>query len=298
MSISSFYETVLFQDAAFPLKISHVELAAQGRELSTGEVLPHWHEHMEFHWFEKGGSKVLTGSEWITVEDGDVTMVNPSELHTLLPGECPSSYWFFIISPQLLGGDDADAYGRFWKSLATQQTRFQHLIRHDPLVIQLIAAMVAEYQAMEPGYELAIRGHLFQLMARLYRAHRQPLPTAPSRKRQDQRLKEVLQHIGEQYAQPLSPQSLADSCGLNLSYFCRLFRQGTGMTAAAYITAYRLSKAEELLTSTDLSVTDIAARVGFSDMAYFSRRFKRQYGLSPLQFRQQTVEKPPITTGG
>ncbi len=291
MAVASFYETVLFEDAAFPIKICHTDLPGRGRDVPPGEVFPHWHEHIELHWFETGGAKVLTGSEWVTAESGDVTVVNPSELHTLLPGEHPSGYWFFIISPQLFGGDEANVYGTLWKSLVGQQTQFHHHIRGDAVVTQQLSAIVEEYRAREPGYELAIRGHLFSLMTRLYRAHRQPLPAAPGRKRQDQRLKEVLQRIGEQYPQPLSPQSLADSCGLTLSYFCRLFRQGTGMTAAAYITAYRLSKAEELLTSTDLSVTDIAARVGFSDMAYFSRRFKRQYGLSPLQFRQQTVEK-------
>ena len=61
------------------------------------------------------------------------------------------------------------------------------------------------------------------------------------------------------------------------------------MTAAEYITAYRLSKAEELLLGTGLSVTAVAEKSGFEDVSYFSRCFKRSRGISPLRFRRQEL---------
>lgn len=286
MEPSELYEVVPFEDAAVPLKVAHTVLPAARQSALPADILPHWHEHLELHWFLRGGARVLTGEEWVEAEAGDVTVVNPSELHTVLSGERETEYWFLIISPHMLGGGAVDAYGDFWKRLAGQTFRFSHVVRGDREVQAEMAAMVREYTAQAPGYELALRGHLFTLMTLLYRRHVQKLPSAPYR-RQDQRIKGVLKLIGERYTQSLSPRMLAEFCGLDLAYFCRLFRRATGMTAAAYITAYRLSKAEELLIGTELPVTVIAEKTGFEDVSYFSRCFKRSRGISPLRFRRQ-----------
>ena len=288
MSNNASYEIVPFADSSFPIKVAFNRVEAQPEtEPVRNDLFVHWHEHLEIHWFKQGGARVLSGNEWITTEDNDVVVINPSDLHTVLPGSHRSSYWYLIISPQMLGSDGHDIYGLFWKSLTGEKWRISPVVRRDPAVTTCLARIVEEYEAAAPGYELAIRGELCHLMAQLYRAHRQQLPVS-AHKRQDQHLKTALRLIGERYDQPLSPQMLAEACGLNLSYFCRLFRQSTGMTAAAYINAYRLSKASELLTSTDLSVTNIAVRVGFEDVAYFSRCFRRQHGISPLQYRRQS----------
>lgn len=285
---SELYEVVRFEDAAVPLKAAHAVLPAGYTGALPADFLPHWHEHLELHWFLRGGAQVLTGDEWVTAETGDVTVVNPSELHGVLPGETDSEYWFLIISPHMLGSGASDAYGDFWKRLAGQTLRFSHVVRDDAAVQAEMAAMVREYTAREPGYELALRGHLFALLTILTRHYGEKQPSALAR-RQDQRIKDVLRLIGERYAQPLSPRMLAEHCGLELAYFCRLFRRATGMTAAEYITAYRLSKAEELLLGTGLSVTAVAEKSGFEDVSYFSRCFKRSRGISPLRFRRQEL---------
>ncbi len=286
--MGSFYETIRFRDPAFPICICHTQLPAAGDEPVALDTLAHWHEYLEFHWFGAGGTRVLTGNEWHVAEPGAVTVVNSSELHTLLPGDQPSDYWYFILGPELLGGDSADATGDFWRSLTSQQIRFQNYLPPDSRLNQLFSAIVEEYSTKRPGYELAIRGHIFTLMALLLREYRLPAVDAAHR-HQDRRLKEVLLYITEQYAQPITPQSMANVCGLNLSYFCRLFHRGTGMTATAYLTAYRLTRAEKLLVTTDLPVSEIAVRVGFSDIAYFSRCFKRHYGISPLKYRRNNM---------
>ena len=121
---SELYEVVRFEDAAVPLKAAHAVLPAGYTGALPADFLPHWHEHLELHWFLRGGAQVLTGDEWVTAETGDVTVVNPSELHGVLPGETDSEYWFLIISPHMLGSGASDAYGDFWKRLAGQTSAF------------------------------------------------------------------------------------------------------------------------------------------------------------------------------
>lgn len=286
MTKDGVYETVPFRDARFPLKVMHTDYPAA---VSGRGPLLHWHEHMELHWFEKGGARALVGSDSIETQDGDVVVVNPSELHSVLPGARASGYWFFILSPHILGGDSPDVYGDFWKKLAGRQLQFRHLLRQNAEMQALLADIVKEYSEARPGYELAIRSDLFRVLTELYRTQRAEEPDGRLRvrqQRQTERVKTALRIIQEQYGQPLTPGALAEACGVDQSYFCRMFRSAAGMSASAYLCAYRLEKAKVLLSGTDQPVTAVAEAVGFSDVCYFSRCFKKAYGVPPLWYRK------------
>ena len=66
----------------------------------------------------------------------------------------------------------------------------------------------------------------------------------------------------------------------------RIFKKHYNMTPFAYLSALRIKEAKRLLCSTDLSVRDIAFRLGYGDEHYFSAAFKRETGLNPTQFRK------------
>lgn len=71
------------------------------------------------------------------------------------------------------------------------------------------------------------------------------------------------------------------------SYVCRTFKKITGMTMSEYLLKTRLSYASTLLQTTKQSVTEIALNTGFSSIAYFNKKFKEQFGITPSQFRHQ-----------
>ena len=70
------------------------------------------------------------------------------------------------------------------------------------------------------------------------------------------------------------------------NHFIRLFRSKTGLTPAKYVKDQRLQAARRLLESTTLSVAEIAERTGETDVANFSRAFKKYYNLSPAEYRK------------
>ncbi|MBQ7720800.1 MAG: helix-turn-helix transcriptional regulator, partial [Clostridia bacterium] len=85
---------------------------------------------------------------------------------------------------------------------------------------------------------------------------------------------------------------LAESCGLSVAHFSRLFRLVTGHTMTDYLMRIRISKAMTLLKSQDVSVYDAAAEVGYTDPEYFSRVLRAVTGLPPREWiRQMTAEK-------
>ena len=96
------------------------------------------------------------------------------------------------------------------------------------------------------------------------------------------------QFIAENYHLDISLDDIAKREYLSLSYFSRAFAELVGMNFTDYLKNLRIKRAQALLLSTDKSIAEIAAKVGYQDPNYFSRVFKLVTGKSPLQYRQGT----------
>ena len=101
------------------------------------------------------------------------------------------------------------------------------------------------------------------------------------------RLNEITEYIEQNYSEAISLSRLSAHFGLSVSYIARLFRKELGQTPSAYVNVVRVSAASTLLTETDLSVTEIAEKTGFSDVYYFSRVFKKIVGCSPIKMKRR-----------
>lgn len=91
----------------------------------------------------------------------------------------------------------------------------------------------------------------------------------------------------------LSLRALAAKQNVSASYFSTLFRRETGKTVTEYVTETRMEKAARLLQATHLQVQTVAQHCGMSDVNYFSKVFRRRYGVSPKQFREGKQPHPP-----
>ena len=99
-------------------------------------------------------------------------------------------------------------------------------------------------------------------------------------------IRKAMAYIHEHYAEPVSRQAVADHVGMSSSHFARCFRQEVGVTPIVYLNRCRVNQAKELLSAGDMTVTEIAMAVGFSDSSYFSKVFRREVGESPSQYRR------------
>ena len=96
------------------------------------------------------------------------------------------------------------------------------------------------------------------------------------------------EYIEHHYADPeLSLNEIAAQANLSASHFSAVFSQETGQTFKEYLTQIRMGKAKELLRMTTLRSAEIAYQVGYNDPHYFSSVFKKNTGLSPIEFRSQ-----------
>lgn len=98
-------------------------------------------------------------------------------------------------------------------------------------------------------------------------------------------VKRALAFIQQHYADPISRTAIADAVGVNKDYLGRIFHQELGLAPWEYLIRYRVLRAKELLRTTDYSVAEVAARVGFDTATYFSTIFHREAGCSPRAYR-------------
>lgn len=103
------------------------------------------------------------------------------------------------------------------------------------------------------------------------------------------RLLEARLRIEADYADRLTLADLAHDACLSVPHFCAEFKRHFGVAPIEYVIRLRLQHAAYLLRDRNLRVTDVAHQVGYPDIFYFSRLFKRRQGLSPNAFRRRAT---------
>ena len=94
------------------------------------------------------------------------------------------------------------------------------------------------------------------------------------------------QYVEEHYQEKILLEDVADVVGLNPVYFSALFKKETNLNFSVYLINFRMERAKELLTSTNETISAIAAAVGYPEQKYFSQQFKKIVGVKPVIYRQ------------
>lgn len=128
------------------------------------------------------------------------------------------------------------------------------------------------------------RGILFVLMSRFLK-----YATAKAEVRDD-RIQVSLDYIRKNIGSRLDIDLLADKACMSKDHYIRVFKRETGETPNVYITKRKLEKAELSLVTTALPIKSIADSLGYDDYSYFNRIFKKNAGVTPLQYRESHFE--------
>ena len=141
---------------------------------------------------------------------------------------------------------------------------------------------IAEHHDATPFH---LMGHLYLFIDYLSRSSSSQI-TASGRVR-DFYIKEALNYIEQNFLNDISVENIASFCGLNRTYFGRIFKETVGKSPQQFLLSYRMAKAAELLKLTELSISDIGNAVGYPNQLHFSRAFKNVYGVSPREWRNK-----------
>lgn len=100
----------------------------------------------------------------------------------------------------------------------------------------------------------------------------------------------VADYIGEHYMEGIDLDDLSHHFYMSKSYMSRIFKEVTNFTVSEYINLYRIAASKKYLLDKELSMTEIANRLGFNSLTYFERVFKQKMSITPMQYRKKKME--------
>jgi AraC-like DNA-binding protein len=268
---------------------------------------PHLHRDLELMYFAGGSGVDRLGERRFEVAAGDLLLVAPGILHDA-SGINRAYGWavefeldvvFSATTPWSRSRPSGAGPALWWSSplltpflAAGQRPTFARLSvppSDRPRWEMRFAAMEAEQSERREGYAEVLDAYLLVLLIELARLA-SPVG-AGLRRGGDEILARVFDVIEQRYADHISTGDVAAAVGLTPTYLTTLVRRRTGRAVLDWILERRMAEARALLLDTDLSAEAIAKRIGYSDPAYFSRRFRAFHGQPPGSWR--TMAQPP-----
>ena len=251
----------------------------------------HWHAELELIVIKKGRGYVSADLEKRSVSSGDIVLIRPGQLHSIEQEQnYIMEYENIILKPELLISGDNDLCAvrfilPFINGEIPSGTFLTPSLSYYKDVSECIRQIDLLCDARPEGYQLAVKGLLFQFFYLLI-SNRQKKETAPaSRTKSLEKMKTILKYVEEHYTEHISIDDMASLTYYSKSHFMKFFKQRMGTGFIEYLNEYRLTMAKRLLKSSDASVLEIAEQSGFDNLSYFNRIFKRKYGMPPGKWR-------------
>ena len=253
----------------------------------------HYHQGCELLFVREGTGKIVVNQRTYDIEPGRMYWFQPFQLHAVRPDatkETPYSRTVVHFDPVVVDRC-ASAFPdlqRFFRSL--WKRRLSEQVFDVRSRAPFLEALAGAFESENGGRgEQSNRLLLLQLLDGLYRAYEGRLPLEGERKERPLRYSErVMEWVEANYASDFAMDALAASLHLSKNYISRVFRQETGSSVSEYLTARRITEACKRLRSSDVPVERIGIEVGLPNASYFCHLFKRNVGVSPLQYRKRS----------
>lgn len=269
----------------FPVKIVRNEYFKIGPVFDS-----HWHEQIQLIYCEKGEAVCYIDSQPYYWQAGDIVIINGNEIHYgMARSEHVVYYLIKIDFPFLLSNQPDACQTKYIEAIQKGYIRFQNYVGRDEVLEQQISRVIREYQEQQRGWELVIKGALYQVVALLLRGYQQETLSDCELERHKKNLyqmREILAYMDRHYQENIRLEQLAGLANVSSQHFCRRFKNLTGRRPMDYINELRMNKAVELLAESSLNISEIALAVGFDDSNYFSRLFRKYKQISPSALRK------------
>ena len=258
--------------------------------LDFREVPVHWHNEMELIYIKKGVGTVSLDFEAMRVQAGDIIVVAPGRLHGIVQWEQEKmEYENIIFSMELLLPRRADRVSTDYLEpfLAENVQLPKRIAAKDswyPQAASCIDRADTICRTFPRGYELALKGYLFEFFYVLFTHAKQ---SRTGEKKSLERLKKVIKYVETNYQKRITIAEIASVCGFSESHFMKYFKQTVGVSFLDYLNDYRMTMASRMLLASEDKIIDIARDCGFENLSYFNRCFKKKYGVTPSGYRRR-----------
>jgi AraC family L-rhamnose operon transcriptional activator RhaR len=269
-------------------------------ELLKDQVRYHTHDCIEICYVASGYGFHMMGNEVQRVTRGDLFIINYDVSHSFYREQERESLVTYnilfkpgFIDRELALSNDFNSlklsylFSKFWKQPLSKAS-FQLSQDEKNELEPLIDSMYQEYTAQRAGCSSLIRAYMIELIVRIIRSMEDGTVNREISKKAGA-INEVMRYLQEHYSESVSLNELAARTFFNKNYFCKVFKEITGVTVTEYVHHLRIEEACKLLEISDKKIIEISADVGFSDYKAFYTVFNKTVGMPPRDYRKRIM---------
>ncbi len=259
------------------------------------------HDYYEIAFCAKGRGHLKTSHQKYAYRKGSLFFTNQGEAHSVMPAE-PSDFYFLQLGKKFFKKSEFDPIKKMPSWLLLKEylsggrgglTSLQLAAPESALVLDSLRFMNKEFLAQNLHFQEILTSEIvkfFWLLLRLsgHEDQEKAPPRAslpPGAEVVDKIQKLFLSHFRDD----LSLAQLSQQFNYSTTYLSKIFKAQTGYLLSEYLAEVRLKEACFLLTSGDSPVIDVAGQVGFNNLSYFNRLFKKTFQLTPKEYRQRKM---------
>lgn len=260
----------------------------------TFKQFMHAHSYLQI-WYVKSGNCVHYLNDTVhELQAGDIFVLPPDVPHKLETEKNKNLELFCceFLEEFIVGESRSETYNEYLSPFMVNKEDVKPYFSLEGTVVKevetLFEKIIVEYNDKQPFFELNMRADFLKLISIIIREYSKGDKGLESSGYNKHRkaTAEVIEYMNAHYNEKLYLNDICKIMLVSPTYFSCIFKQITGKTFVEQLNSIRVQKAKELMIDHNKTMGRIAMEVGFSDLAYFNRVFKKEVGVSPGKFRK------------
>ncbi|GGG11264.1 helix-turn-helix transcriptional regulator [Paenibacillus abyssi] len=260
----------------------------------------HWHAHIEWIYVVTGRARLQIDANFSEIHSEDLVFVNANQIHGVTSLEKGTALIAIVSNESLIRNFHLDSTeSKYIVPIINRDIIFPNIVKGEEAteIRALINDLIREFTLKNVGYELIVKSKIFHILGLMFRNYYKLVEQNPkilNRGPVPEEFRILLKYLESNYVRGICIKDAAAMINISPSHFYRLFKKITGKTLIEYINNLRIYGAETLLVNSDLSISEIAERVGFGSATYFGKVFRESKFISPAKYRKMAHDNSKI----
>ena len=264
------------------------------------KCMEHKHDYIEMLYVYSGELTNVIDGKPVVVHAGEVLLLDTNVKHAILPADMDDIGFNIIIHKETFDAQfgkmlsNNDIISKFVvDSIYAKKKEKRYLLFETSECTQvrsIMESIIEEWCYQESGYDTAMQGLVLMLFTNLARCYERNHQVSKNPEMKKQFVDELQAYLLENY-RTADLKSTAQYFNFNPDYFGRLIKKQAGINFTNYLQDMKLQQSCILLKNTSLTIDEIAAEVGYADVSYYYRVFRKKYQKTPVEFRQNAQKQ-------
>lgn len=249
----------------------------------------HFHNLMEIGFCHYGEGDLVLEEDFYRFAPGMISCIPANILHVTRSDAGVPAFWEYLyIDPEeslrTYGGKNVQEIRELLEVI--NKNAFFIKAEDNPMLVTLVRAIFEEMQNDALYHQECVKGLIYALLFEIARFSGKNNVNS-NRKSSGLQLEKAIDYVENYYQNTFKIADLAEQCHMSETHFRRIFQEKMNMTPIEYVNFVRVKKACELIDRTDISMEEVAEKVGFVTPSTFNRNFRRIIGTSPYQWKKR-----------